>query len=559
MDQSLENSTADLRKYLQTLRARKWSIILTIVLVVGAAVGFSYLQTPLYEAEARILIRPLTPPGAAVAQPVDVQTESQVVDSEPVAALVRDQLGLRETPQSLSADLTVSGANTSTSTSSFSSPQVLLLRFTSPDPNLARRATNAFLQQYIEYRRQQVLDAFLAAQEAVQKRIEAASRQLDQVTTQLKKAAKSDRSLANTLEIQRSVVVSRLGVLQQRLDDLQPDQSVRSGGAEVIQSAKTPSSPVSPNFVKNAGFAAVIGLLLGIGIAFLRERLDDRFRGPADIEETLQAPVLATVPRFPPSKEGAGQLVTASETKSVASEAYRSLRTNLQFAISQRGVKSLIVTSPSAGEGKTVTAANLAVFLAQAGLRVVVVSADLRRPTLERYFNVDKRHGLATFLNSMDATPWDVIRDPGISNLRLIPCGPIPDNPAELLVSSRLGQMLDFLEDNCDLVVIDTPPLLAVADAAILGPQVGGAVLVLDATNTHRSASLHAKEQLERGGGELIGTVLNAFDPQSAPYYYAPYYYSAGYESNLAGQSNGEPSTSTKPSLWKTRSLFGNR
>lgn len=562
MDQSLNEPTGDIRKYLRTLRTRKWSIVLTTILVVSAALGFSYLQTPIYEAEARLLVQPLSSPGSVAAQPVDIQTESQLIDSEPVALLVQEELDIQRSPQALVADLTVAGASPTTTVTSFSSSQVLLLRYASTSAQFASDAVNSFAENYIEYRRDQALDSYLVAQDAVEQRIQSATNQLDQVTNQLDAATRSgDDNLANTLETQRSIVISRLGVLQQRLDDLQPNQAARTGGAQVIQPGRAPGSPASPNFVTNGALAALVGLCLGIGIAFLRERLDDRFRGRDDVEEALEAPVLATVPKFAPSKRrGGSPLVTASETKGVASEAYRSLRTNLQFVLGQRGIKSLVVTSPSAGEGKTVTTANLAISLAQAGLRVIAVSADLRRPTLDKHFGVDKRHGLSTFLEGADQSPRDVVRDPGISNLRLVASGPIPESPAELLVSPRLGQLLDFLEANSDLVLIDTPPVLAVADAAILASRVGGTVLVINATSTPRSASVHAKEQLERGGGELIGTVLNAFDPQSSPYYYAPYYYSSTYESDSEpGSSNGEPGDAEATPGKRSRSLFGFR
>jgi capsular exopolysaccharide synthesis family protein len=311
--------------------------------------------------------------------------------------------------------------------------------------------------------------------------------------------------------------------------------------------------------VRNAALAAFLGLAIGVGLAFLRERLDDRFRGGSDVEEALEAPVLAMVPKFSADGKAGATLITTSETKSVASEAYRGLRTNLQFVLAQRGGKSIVITSPSAGEGKTITTANLAVTLAKAGVRTVVVSADLRRPTLERYFGVDKRHGLSTFLDSSDAAPWDVIRDPGMPNLRIVTSGPIPESPAELLVSPRLGQLLDFLEANCDITLIDSPPILAVSDAAIIASRVSGTVLVIDASTTARSASVHARDQVERAGGELVGVVLNSFDPSSSPYY-APYYYASPYDSETAQTfSNGGKTATDKAPKRDSRSLFGFR
>lgn len=557
MDESFGSQTFDLRQYGAVLRARKWTILLVIVIVIGAALGLSFLQTPIYQAEARVLVQPLLSPNTTVPQPVDVQTESQVVASEPVAVLVQHTLGTSQSTTELLSHLSVEGASTGTTSAFSTSPQVLILRYDSTNATLAQSAVNAFAQDYIEFRKQRALKTFQSAENVVQQRVQAASRQLDDVTHQIDAANKTgDQALANSLETQRSVIISRLGVLQQKLDSLQPDATIRSGGAQVIQAATTPSSPVSPNFIRNGLLALIVGIGLGVGLAFLRERVDDRFKGRSDVETALGMPVLATVPRFDGQrKAGRGGLVAISNEQRGSAEAYRTLRTNLQYVISQRGTKSLVVTSGSAGEGKTTTVANMGVVFAQAGQRVVLISADLRRPTLARYFGVDESVGLSTFLTRGDS-PWGFLKDPGIDNLRIMPSGAVPGNPAELLTSPLLGEFLKTLEEAADLVIIDSPPTLAVADASILARLTGGALLVIDASSSRRSAAVHAKEELQRGGGVLLGTILNAFDPGQSPYYYAPYYYSSEYTSDAPSQTNGDSSENGKPTKGRALSRF---
>ncbi|HEY7873944.1 MAG TPA: polysaccharide biosynthesis tyrosine autokinase [Actinomycetota bacterium] len=559
MDQPETTSSGiDLREYLSILRSRKWTIILTVLVLAGAMIGYSYAQTPLYTAEARVLVKPISTPGGVGALPVDVQTESQVVASEPVAEQVQEDLGTTKSVPSLLAGLEVTGA--AATQVSFSSAQVLVIAFTDADQETARDAANSFAAQYVEYRKEQSLKVFTSARAAVQRRIDAASSQLQDISKQLEVANRQgDQSLITTLETQRGVLIARLGVLQQRLDDLQPDQTVRTGGAEIIASARTPTSPSSPSYIRNALLGVILGLVLGIAAAFLRERLDDRFRGRADVETALGAPVLGTVPKYKSFKKKTGsfELISASDAKGLAAEAYRTLRTNLEFITSRDGLRSVVVTSPSAGEGKTATTANLGVVLAQAGRRVILVSADLRRPTLERYFNLSGEKGLSTFLSSRDQELWPLIQDPGVPNLRVIAAGRIPDNPAELLTSSRLVELVRTLEANADVVLIDSPPVLAVADAAILAARSGGAVVVIDASSTHRSATVHAKEEMERGGGRVIGSILNAFDPSASPYYYASYY-SSGYESHDdSARTNGKRSRSRSEK--SSKSSFGFR
>ncbi|MDQ3878555.1 MAG: polysaccharide biosynthesis tyrosine autokinase, partial [Actinomycetota bacterium] len=548
VDEAFGNQTFDLRQYAAVLRARKWTILIAVILVVGAALGLSYLQTPVYEAEARVLVQPLLSPNTTAPQPVDVDTESQIVGSEPVAVLVQQDLGTSQTISGLLAHLTVEGAGTATTSSFTVTPRVLLIQYNSTDAAFAQDAANAFADDYIQFRKQQALQSFRSAQRTVQERVQAASRQLNDVTDQIDAATKSgDQALANSLETQRSVIISRLGTLQQKLDSLQPDSTIRSGGAQVIQAAQTPSTPVSPNFIRNGFLAFVVGIGLGIALAFLRDRLDDRFKGRADIEAALGMPVLGTVPRFEGSrKDPKRALVATADTHGGSAEAYRTLRTNLQYLLSQRGTKSIVVTSGSAGEGKTTTVANLGVVFAQAGQRVVLVSADLRRPSLARYFGIGEAEGLSTFLTRGDS-PWGYLKDPGVNNLRVMPSGAVPANPAELLTSPLLREFVSALTDNADLVIIDSPPTLAVADASILARVAGGALLVIDATSSRRSAAIHARDELQRGGGVLLGTILNAFDPGQSPYYYAPYYYSSDYSSREApAASNGDGEAASK-------------
>jgi capsular exopolysaccharide synthesis family protein len=265
-------------------------------------------------------------------------------------------------------------------------------------------------------------------------------------------------------------------------------------------------------------------------------------------------PVLATIPLFAERSESATDTAAALDSKSSAGEAYRSLRTSLQYVASQEGIRSVVVTSARAGEGKTSTAANLGIVLAQAGQRVVMLDADLRKPRLAANFGLDRREGLSELLS--ESGDWNrFIKNPSIPNLRVIPSGPIPGNPAEVLTSPRLDELLALLEEHSDLVIIDSPPVLAVADAAILSRLVGGTLLVVDSANTGRSAVLHAQQEIIRAGGNVIGSVLNSFDPSTSPYSYA---YSSNYQ-YTEKSSNGSGSGKKSSLVDKGRALLGSR
>lgn len=534
-----EQNRISLRDYLAVLRVRKWTIILCTVLVTAAAVGLSMMQTPQYTAESRVLVEPTANEATTFNPllPVDIQTQVELIASESVAAVVAEELELDESLESILSGLSVSPQGET---------QVVKISYTSTDPERAQQIAQAFADSYIQFRRERALEDVVSQEETIQAQVDSATEQLSGISEDLAAAQDSeDEALSASLETQRSILIARLGVLEQELDNVRSERSQTTEAGQVIEPALLPESPSSPKHALNAAVALFLGVALGIGLAFLRERLDDRFRDRADVERTVEAPVLATVPRYSAPKKGQSPLVSVSQSSVGAVEAYRSLRTNMQFITSQRNLKSVLITSPSEREGKSATTANLGVLFAQAGRRVILMSSDLRRPTLGGYFGlregVEDEVGLSTWLASDAEHPWDVIKDPGIPNLRVIPSGPIPPNPSELLTSPRVGMLVKLLEANCDLVLCDSPPVLAVADAAELVSALGGSVLVVNAQSTHKSATLHARQELERVGGRLIGAVLNGYDPSTSPYYYSSYASSYNAPAAQGAEGNGSP------------------
>jgi capsular exopolysaccharide synthesis family protein len=286
------------------------------------------------------------------------------------------------------------------------------------------------------------------------------------------------------------------------------------------------------------GFVA--GLVLGVGFAFVRERMDDRIHGRAQLEAAVGAPVLAVVPQVPGwRKRAQTKLVTTSASGSPAAEAYRSLRTNLQFISRDGTVRVISVTSPHAGEGKTTTVANIATTLALTGKRVMALSADLRKPRLHRFFGLDNERGLSSVLAGQAQLAEVARRVEGLDSLRIVTSGPVPPNPAELLSSDAMESLLTQLRSMADYVVIDTPPVLVVSDAMIVAPRVDGVVVVVDADTTTGGAASHTIDQLEQVGGNVIGSVLNRFDPSKARYYSYAGKYAYAYRYHYRHEDSG--------------------
>lgn len=295
-----------------------------------------------------------------------------------------------------------------------------------------------------------------------------------------------------------------------------------------VQEAQVPSSPISPNVPLNIVVGALIGLAVGLGLAVLRELLDTRIRNERDVLQITDAPIIGGIAFDPKAKER--PLIVHVDPRSPRAESFRSLRTNLSFLdVGSRG-RSFVVTSSIQSEGKSTTAANLAISLADSGARVLLVDADLRRPKVAEYMGVEGAVGLTDALIGR-AELLDIVQPWGRGKLFVLPAGKIPPNPSELLGSKAMAKLITLFEREFDAIIFDAPPLLPVTDAAILAKSVGGAIVVVAAGRTHRNQLRGAVTALENVGAKVSGVVLTML-PTRGPdaYGYGRYGYGYGYE-----------------------------
>src|SRR5512143_223539 len=291
----------------------------------------------------------------------------------------------------------------------------------------------------------------------------------------------------------------------------------------VVEPAREPTGWVGPTTSSNILLAALIGFVLAASAAYILEYLDDTLKTPEDIRKVADLPALGTVGQL----EGAdynAQLITVRQPRSVVSEAYRSLRTNIQFSTVDGQFRTLLVTSANPGDGKTITAANLAITLAQSGQRVALIDADLRRPSQHKVFSLPNKAGLTTILMDTSVQLTDMLQTTEVENLRVMPVGPVPPNPSEMLGSKRMGYLIETLQQEADVVIFDSPPLLAVTDGAVLGARLDGVLIVINAGHTRRVHLQRSKEVLNTVGARVIGAVLNRL-PAHGDNYYSNYYY----------------------------------
>ncbi len=304
---------------------------------------------------------------------------------------------------------------------------------------------------------------------------------------------------------------------------------------QVIEPASLPRNPVKPNNMITILTAAGIGLVLSASAAYVLEYLDDTVRTPETLTRLTQLPTLAGIAAIKSLDES--KLVTISQPRSPTSEAFRVLRTAIQFSSVGEKNQVLLVTSATPGDGKSMISSNLAVVLAQAGHRVLLVDTDLRRPALHAVFGLPNKRGLTSMLleyqgDEDDATMSglvdNTIQDTQVDGLQVLACGPLPPNPSELLGSNKMRQLLNVLTSSYDFIILDSSPALSVTDAAVLGAQASGTLLVARAGKTQKELVRQAAERLRKVNARFIGCVLNSLEVKSGAYgmylYEDPYY-----------------------------------
>lgn len=533
-----ERQELEIRDYLRILRRRKVVVILGAVVGVCMALIISVASTRTYVATAQLVIQlnpaeaALNPASGLVSQSANIPTEIQVITSAPVRAAVRRQLG--QAPPVTATEV--------------GQTDVIDVTASSADPQQAARTANAYANSYIAFRRSQDATALAAAGQQLQARINDLQGQIDALDSQISKASPAG---AATLTAQRNGLISQQGVFKQDVAQLEVGANVASEGIQLVSPASAPSSPSSPKPAQNAIIGLVVGLVLGVVGAFVREYFDDSVKNREDLERAAQpARVLGVIPAVPNWKREDDPLtVSLANPSSLASEAYRSLRTSIQFIGLDRPLRVLQVTSPSAREGKTTTVANLAVALALAGQRVTAVCCDLRRPRLNEFFGLTNEIGFTSVVVGDAPLSAALQAVPHHENLQVLTSGPRPPDPSELLSGQRAMEIFAALSADSDIVLLDSPPALPVTDAAVVSARVDAVLIVAAARLTSRKAIQRTLDVFRQVDAPVVGLVLNGARGSGDGYredYRYGYGYAYGDQSAKVGAAGSSSPASTK-------------
>ena len=322
-------------------------------------------------------------------------------------------------------------------------------------------------------------------------------------------------------------------LLIRRFKETSVTEEIDAGNIRIIDKAEY-AYQVSPNTRRDLRLAAVIGLMLGLGLAFFVEYLDNTIKSPEEVEPYFRVPLLGVVlghqvkGRREEDVNKKDELVTMKDPKSAVSESYRGIRTRILFSSTVSQPKSILIVSAMEGEGKTISAANLAVIMARTGSRVLLLDCDMRKPRMNSIFGLEREKGVSNILVG-DCSISDAVHKTDIENLNLIPCGKIPPNPSELLGSKAMREMLATLSRSYDRIVIDSPPVTAVTDAVVLSKAVDGVVVVLQANKTERVLAKRAIEQMQAVNAHIFGIILNRLDERMTKYYHLYSYFYRDY------------------------------
>lgn len=520
MTEALATPEHDARESLRILSRRKFVVIAVVVVCVGLMIAYSAIQTPTYTAAAQVLV-----PQQSTTSALNPTTQ-QAQLTETLQRTLADDVTFANGDSTKHAAAVALGFKPSVTITASATSDIVTFAATNSNRVLSARIANAYANAFISARR-----ANAAAQYAQQ--VTAVQATINQLQLQANGLPPKDPQLG---PLQQSIIT-----LDQTVQQLQAATELAAQtGPSVVNAARVPTSPSSPKTVRDVLLALVVSLIIGLGLAFVVDTLDDGIKSRRDVEQASGGvPIIGTIPTVPGwRREHEGHLALVEDSSSPVSEAYRTVRTAIQFLSLDTKRTVLAITSAQQDEGKSTTVANVALSFARAGNRVLAVSGDLRRPSLHQFFNIDNSKGMTSVLVG-EASLEEAVQTVGEPRLRVLTSGPIAPNPAEVLSSDRLRRLLRSLAENADLVLIDCPPILPVADALLLSRLVDGVLVVASAESTRKRSLKRAYQLLGQVDAPIMGTVLNRVPHGSA----AGYGYDYGYTYEPY-ESATDPSTS---------------
>ncbi|MCS7287076.1 MAG: polysaccharide biosynthesis tyrosine autokinase [Anaerolineae bacterium] len=511
----------DLRQYLRVLRRWLWLIALCTIIAAAAAYLVSVkVIKPVYRAQVSLMVEPRAS-SSGVLQYQDVlageriaRTYAEILKSRPVLENVLIRLGFPP-------DIPENELPFKPSVQAVRDTQLIRVSVESLDPKLAADAANTLAQVFVEERAKSQAERFNTLKASLEAQLAKIEEDITRISEQRGKV--QDPEDARNLDQQLISLRDMRTRLLASLYEIQLSEAQYTDLITIVERAEVPERPVRPRKLLNTVLAGILGGMLAIMVAFLLEYLDTSIKNPEQIEALTKLPVLGSIFEFESNPRGERETYIPMEhPRSHSAESFRVLRANLEFLSVDKPVGALCVTSPGPEEGKTSVALNLAIAMAQGGKKVALVDADLRRPKVHQILELTQSPGLSEAL--IARAPVEKYLKPWGKNLLVLTSGRLPPNPADILASQRMGELILELRDMADIVILDSPPILACADTVFLGKHADGLLMVAEWGRTDRSAFVEAVERARQGGLRVLGAVLNRVKLPSKGYYYYYYY-----------------------------------
>jgi non-specific protein-tyrosine kinase len=500
---------------------KHWGWLLILGPLVAGIIAFSVSQIipPTFEASSLILV--VQSPSERNAEYNAVltserlaRTYSQLLLSLPVVETVRENLQLNMSIEELRKTIRVDPIlNT----------QLIKVMVQNSNPQMAANIANELVKVFSALNQSLQTERFSSSKDALQDQITDVEELIQTLTAEINAAQDEPDKAARKAEAELALSEARQSYasLLQSFEQIRMMEAQSSSQLLQVEAAVAPAKPVSPRVMLNTAVALILGFVLAAAIALLGETLDDRLKSTDEISELLNLPVLGTI-AYHSAGEDAG-VIAMEKPLSPVTEAFRTLRTNLQFASIKGPLRVLLITSDLPEAGKTTVVSNLATVIAQNQKKVLVIDADLRRPKLHLRFSVSNSQGLTDFFVNPDQELTSPIKPVSSSNLSILPSGPKPPNPSELLGSERMELIQQHQLEQYDLIILDTPPVSLVTDAVILSQHADGVLLVFKIGHSRKTTIRETVEQFNRSGVHILGVVVNGVSGPDAKSYKAYY------------------------------------
>lgn len=526
----------ELKDFLKIIRTRKLVIVSAVLVVTMTVLAISFIQSPQYVGESRILITERAAGAALLGNVIPeitgqperaLETQVQLLQMRPLLENTIRELNLGVTPGELEERIRVSAVGRT---------NIISVNVHDSDPARAAAIANEVAEQFVSWSRDHRRESIAAAVDQVDARLTEVE---DEILTLGRKV--QDEGRTEELAVELQVALSTYSSLAQERENLRIQEQLETGLARVVSPAVINENPISPNPLRNVILALAVGMALGLGLAMLNEYLDNTLKSSEEVESIFGAPVLGMIPLEKLEDTDQKRLTIVDRPGSVAAEAYRVLRNSLDFVNFEHNIKTLLITSAAPVEGKSTVSANLAASLAQTGQNVVLISCDFRRPTTDRLFGLQNIIGLSDVLRGAH-TLKSALQRPGDEHLLVLTAGKMPPNPSEILGSTKMQELIENLKEWSDWIILDTPPLLAVADATALARWADGTLIVTRGGVSTRDAAVKARDMLDMVGAKIIGSVIWGLEEKLAEGgygYYGQYSYSTYYQQPEATSRSG--------------------